>query len=69
MSIDPSTIPDDVLKSEMARRNAAKRQTFGGGRPVKEYKCGECRKTITGSIAFRKHKASHKGGRAGERKG
>jgi hypothetical protein len=29
--IDPATIPDDVLKSERARRNNALRRTRGGG--------------------------------------
>jgi hypothetical protein len=43
-NIDPTTIPDDVLKSERARRNSALRTTHSGGtnggRPV--CKCGEC---------------------------
>jgi hypothetical protein len=30
-NIDPATIPDDVLKSERARRNSLRRQTFSGG--------------------------------------
>ena len=30
-SIDPATIPDDVLKSERARRNAVKRTSYSGG--------------------------------------
>ena len=30
-NIDPATIPDDVLKSERARRNAAKRASYSGG--------------------------------------
>jgi hypothetical protein len=34
-AIDPSTIPDSVIASENARRNAAKRTTFAGGRPPK----------------------------------
>jgi hypothetical protein len=29
--IDPATIPDEILKSERARRNAAKRTTYTGG--------------------------------------
>jgi hypothetical protein len=33
-TIDPATIPDDVLKSERARRNSAKRSTFAGGSPI-----------------------------------
>lgn len=42
---DPTTIPDDVLKAERARRNSAKRTTFAGGhnggRPRCE--CGACK--------------------------
>jgi hypothetical protein len=38
-TIDPSTIPDEVLHSEVGKRRAAKRKTFGfgrnGGRPRK----------------------------------
>ena len=30
-NIDPATIPDDVLKSERARRNAVKRTSYSGG--------------------------------------
>jgi hypothetical protein len=30
-NIDPSTIPDEVLKRERAKRNAAKRTTYSGG--------------------------------------
>lgn len=40
-TIDPKSIPDDVLKAERARRNAAKRTTFGGGRP-RSCDCGNC---------------------------
>jgi len=29
--IDPSTIPEEILKSERARRNAAKRTSYSGG--------------------------------------
>jgi len=35
------TIPDAALKSEWARRNAAKRKTNAGGRPMT---CGGCGK-------------------------
>ena len=36
-TIDPTTIPDQVLQSEIGRRNSAKRKTFGAGpgRPSK----------------------------------
>lgn len=30
-SIDPATIPEDILRSEWARRNSGKRKTFGAG--------------------------------------
>ena len=30
-NIDPATIPDAVLKTERARRNAAKRTSYSGG--------------------------------------
>lgn len=33
-AIDPHTIPDDVLMSERARRNNARRRTKAGGRPA-----------------------------------
>lgn len=43
-TIDPTTIPDDVLKSERARRNSLRRVNpsggRNGGRPV--CTCGEC---------------------------
>jgi len=29
--IDPTTIPEDVFKSEMGRRNALKRHSYTGG--------------------------------------
>ena len=37
--IDPATIPDEVLKSERARRNSLRRQTYGGGRPPARDRC------------------------------
>lgn len=37
-----STIPEDALRSEVARRNNARRSTFGGGRPV-TCGCGKCK--------------------------
>jgi len=30
-NIDPSTIPDEVLKSERGRRNGLKRESYTGG--------------------------------------
>ena len=46
-TIDPATIPDEVLRSERARRNAARRINpsggKNGGRPVTCI-CGTCSK-------------------------
>jgi len=46
-SFDPATIPDEVLRSERARRNAARRVNpsggKNGGRPV-TCTCGDCSK-------------------------
>jgi hypothetical protein len=42
-NIDPSTIPEEILKTERAKRNAGKRQTFGGGRPPTMRKCPKCK--------------------------
>lgn len=55
-SIDPSTIPDDVLRSEWARRSSAKRKTFGAGtgRPKKLTPCGKCG-AMLGVAEKRKH--------------
>ncbi len=40
-TINPATIPDGVLKTERARRNAGRRKTHGGGRPRKpRCRCG-----------------------------
>jgi hypothetical protein len=43
-SIDPASIPDAVLTSEWARRNAAKRRTYGAGsgRPKIMRPCPTC---------------------------
>lgn len=47
--IDPATIPDDVIASENARRNARKRQSYTGGlewakhnAAVKNCRCKRC---------------------------
>jgi len=53
-SIDPATIPDAVLKSEVGRRNQAKRSTFGGGRPRTADRCPCGVMTISRAIR-RKH--------------
>lgn len=60
-AIDPQSIPDPVLKSEVARRSSAKRKTFGAGtgRPKKLTTCPACGLTF-GAVEMRKHK--HKGG-------
>jgi undecaprenyl pyrophosphate synthase len=57
--IDPATIPDEVLKSEWARRNSAKRKTHKGGtdgRPKVVKHCDKCGADIVGAREFRKHK-------------
>ena len=41
--IDPTTIPDDVLKSERARRNALKRESYTGGIFWKRHNPGTAR--------------------------
>ena len=42
--IDPSTVPDDVLKSERARRNMERARTAGAltGRPRIMRRCARC---------------------------
>lgn len=55
--IDPSTIPDSVLRSERARRNSALRKVHSGGksgRPKKLVKCATCGEQF-GVTEFRKH--------------
>lgn len=58
-TIDPATIPDDVLRSEKARRDSHRRtiHTGGrnGGRPPKQYKCRRCGEEITGAAAIAAH--------------
>lgn len=55
-SIDPSTIPDDVLHGEAARRRSAKRQTYGAGtgRPKTLRPCPNCTKPF-GAAELRRH--------------
>ena len=57
--IDPATIPDEVLKTERARRNAALRTTFNsgrnGGRPKNKYPCAACGEVIEGRAELQKH--------------
>ena len=59
-SIDPSTIPDEVLLAERARRNSARRSTFtggtNGGRPKRAYLCEGCHARIEGSREAQTHK-------------
>ena len=54
--IDPSTIPDEVLKSERGRRNGLKRETYTGGVFWKKHnsattrcRCRQCMKKRTQS--------------------
>lgn len=56
-SIDPATIPDDVLKAELARRNAAKRRTFGAGsgRPKIMRQCPICQAEMS-ATELRRHR-------------
>lgn len=55
-SIDPATIPDDVLVSEWGKRRAAKRRTFGAGtgRPKVMRPCLDCGVEFSAS-EMRKH--------------
>jgi hypothetical protein len=61
MSIDPRTIPDNVLKSEWARRANAKRTQHGAGtgRPKVLKTCDRCGVEILGAREFREHRANH----------
>lgn len=56
-SIDPASIPDAVLTSERARRNAAKRRTFGAGsgRPKVMRSCPNCGVEFSTSDLRRHH--------------
>jgi len=55
-------IPEAALRSEIARRNAAKRKTFGtgNGRPKKPQQCPRCGVTEPGVVEMRKHKCEGK---------
>lgn len=57
--IDPKSIPDAVLLSERARRNAAKRVApsggRNGGRPVREIDCPRGCGHRCGTVAMREH--------------
>jgi hypothetical protein len=54
--IDPTTIPDVVILSEIGRRNNAKRQIHGAGsgRPPVIKTCLRCHLQMT-ATEFRKH--------------
>jgi hypothetical protein len=52
-SWDLSTIPDQLLQSEAARRNVAKRKVFGGPQPVM-HRCIWCKEEKT-AREVRKH--------------
>lgn len=58
-NIDPATIPDDVLYSEVGRRRGAhtRNRTGGrnGGRPKTIFTCPICGKDIEGRAAFDEH--------------
>ena len=55
--IDPTTIPDEVLKAERARRNSAKRTAYGAGsgRPSVMRPCPKCG-TEYSAVEMRKHR-------------
>ena len=56
---DLSSIPEEVLKSEWARRNSMRRETHtgghNGGRPVEYVPCPRCGKQVTKTEARRGH--------------
>lgn len=54
-SLDMSTIPDDVLHSEVARRRSAKRGDAVGGRPRTLSPCPYCREKF-GTRELRTHR-------------
>jgi hypothetical protein len=56
-SLDMSTIPDDVLHSEVARRRSAKRGDAVGGRPKTLQSCPYCH-TEMGARELRAHRPS-----------
>jgi len=61
-TIDPATIPDEVLLAERARRNSLRRATFtggrNGGRPRKAYTCEKCGAESEGSREAAAHKCA-----------
>ncbi len=67
-NIDPATIPDDILKSERARRNAARRNSpsggRNGGRPKTNRPCEKCGVPLLGAREQRQHmRENHPTGR------
>lgn len=60
-TIDPATIPDEVIRRERARRNNALRKTFGGGhgRPKILRTCPRCQQTM-GTKELKYHKCPAK---------
>jgi hypothetical protein len=46
-TIDPATIPDEVIISERGRRNSLKRKTYGGGRPPVIRQCPWCAQSLS----------------------
>jgi hypothetical protein len=62
-TIDPSTIPDEVLLAERGRRNSARvvNRSGGrnGGRPPKVYACEQCGAKSIGRTQFDAHRSTH----------
>ena len=58
-TVDPTTIPNAVLKREWARRNSLKRKRFGAGsgRPKILRRCSACGAEM-GSREFRRHRCA-----------
>jgi hypothetical protein len=54
-TFDMSSVPDNVLKSEWARRNNARRIKPKGGRPKSADRC-PCRKYTIHTAQVRRHK-------------
>jgi hypothetical protein len=61
--IDPHTIPDKILRSEVGRRNSARRKTFGAGtgRPRTAPRCA-CGQMTIKTAERRRHKCAAKNG-------
>jgi hypothetical protein len=51
-----STIPDELLRAEWARRNSHRRNTFAGGRPPAELQCPFCHEEPFTTIELRGHR-------------